>query len=270
MSELSIRVLSDLHLEFSNGQVDIPSNNNDNNTILLLLGDIGIAKTESTYVPFITEMSHRFRHVIYIMGNHEHWKGKFPCTYNKIWYNLVELDNVTVLEKDSVVIDNVAFIGATLWTNMNNNNPITMFDAKLKMNDYARIRNGPDGEPWKRKLDPEDTVADHITARNYIFAEIKSMKELGLKVVVMTHHAPSYWSLSESKQGDSMNGAYVNNLTNAIVDIEDNMQPDIWCHGHVHNNSDYTIGQTRVICNPRGYHGVGTNKGFDPLLTIQV
>jgi hypothetical protein len=30
-------------------------------------------------------------------------------------------------------------------------------------------------------------------------------------------------------------------------------QVDVWCHGHMHNSSDYTVGDGRVLCNPRGY-----------------
>ena len=27
----------------------------------------------------------------------------------------------------------------------------------------------------------------------------------------------------------------------------------LWIHGHLHTQKDYKIGNTRVICNPRGY-----------------
>jgi hypothetical protein len=29
----------------------------------------------------------------------------------------------------------------------------------------------------------------------------------------------------------------------------------VWVHGHMHDPFDYTLGETRVICNPRGYIG---------------
>jgi hypothetical protein len=36
----------------------------------------------------------------------------------------------------------------------------------------------------------------------------------------------------------------------------------LWVHGHVHNQRDYHIGATRVVCNPRGYVDE-PNFGFD-------
>jgi len=32
-------------------------------------------------------------------------------------------------------------------------------------------------------------------------------------------------------------------------------QIKLWVHGHTHDPYDYVIGETRVVCNPRGYIG---------------
>jgi hypothetical protein len=47
-----------------------------------------------------------------------------------------------------------------------------------------------------------------------------------------------------------MNGAFHSDLSDFILD-----RPHIklWTHGHMHNTSDYLVGNTRVVCNPRGY-----------------
>ena len=47
-----------------------------------------------------------------------------------------------------------------------------------------------------------------------------------------------------------MNGGYCSDLSETILDNE-NIK--YWVHGHVHDDFDYTIGETRVACNPRGY-----------------
>jgi predicted phosphodiesterase len=44
----------------------------------------------------------------------------------------------------------------------------------------------------------------------------------------------------------------------------------LWIHGHTHVSQDYRIGNTRVICNPRGYAGYELNPAFDPRLIIEV
>ena len=47
-----------------------------------------------------------------------------------------------------------------------------------------------------------------------------------------------------------MNGAYNSVLDEFILD-----RPGIklWTHGHTHEDFDYMVGSTRVVCNPRGY-----------------
>lgn len=47
-----------------------------------------------------------------------------------------------------------------------------------------------------------------------------------------------------------MNGGYSSEMTEFITN---NPQIKFWTHGHTHDNFDYMVGTTRVVCNPRGY-----------------
>ena len=49
-----------------------------------------------------------------------------------------------------------------------------------------------------------------------------------------------------------MNGAYSSELDEYIMD---HPQIKLWTHGHTHEDFDYMIGSTRIVCNPRGYIG---------------
>ena len=49
-----------------------------------------------------------------------------------------------------------------------------------------------------------------------------------------------------------MNGGYSSDLSEFILD---NPQIKLWTHGHTHEDFDYMIGSTRIVCNPRGYDG---------------
>jgi len=67
-----------------------------------------------------------------------------------------------------------------------------------------------------------------------------------------------------------MNGAYHSDLSNIMLD---NPQIKLWTHGHTHNCFDYVIGETRVVCNPRGYHqtsGWSEDTGWDPEKVVEV
>ena len=264
-----IRPVSDLHLEFSYGNMRLNELPTDKDTVLILAGDVGLASKPHTYLDFFEQKSDRFRDVIVILGNHEHYKGSFSTSYGRMKATLEHIVNVHVMEKESIVIDDVAFIGATLWTSMDNHNMFCMEEARLTMNDYRTIRHGPNAEPWKRKLKPIDTIEDHVNASYYIIKEIEKQKALGNKTVVISHHAPSYKSVPEEFRGETINGAYASELSEDIMDYN----PNIWVHGHTHNSFDYLIKDTRVICNPRGYYsesGQDLNLDFNEELILEL
>ena len=71
------------------------------------------------------------------------------------------------------------------------------------------------------------------------------------KFVVVGHHAPSRSSTHPRYKDEViMNGGYSSSLEEFIID---HPQIKLWTHGHTHEEFDYMIGTTRVICNPRGY-----------------
>ena len=262
---MKIHLISDIHTEWEH--YFIPTLEDEANTVVVLAGDIGVAKRpETTYLGLVRDACKRFRNVIMILGNHEHWTGKFPTTYDKILYETAELENFEILEKETLVIDDVAFICATLWTDMDKNCPLLMYNAKEEMMDYKKIRTGPESMPWQRKLVPLDTMTDHRMAKEYIFPQIELHKKEGRKVVVVTHHLPSWMSVHESLKGHSMNGAYASELGNEIADLK----PDLWFHGHTHFSFDYMIGDTRIVCNPRGYAPNYLNEDFIDDLIIEI
>lgn len=266
---LFIRPMSDLHLEMG-GVFDLAQLNTDKDTVLVLAGDIGLAKRpNTTYKEFIERVSLRLKHVVYVLGNHEFYKSHFTTAHAKIWNALLDFENVSVLDKESIVIDGVAFIGATLWTDMDNCNVMTVETAKSGMNDYNHIRVGPDNEPWQRKLHPHDTVGEHVTAKQFIMSEIVKQKQDGNKVVVVSHHGCSYQSINIKHKTSPFNGAYVSELAYQIMDLEEN-QPDFWIHGHVHDSIEYNIDRTKVIVNPRGYYDSEINNNFNPNMVIEV
>ena len=67
--------------------------------------------------------------------------------------------------------------------------------------------------------------------------------------VVITHHAPSMKSIHEKYANDTeLNTLYASDMEYLM---SNNVK--LWIHGHTHNSFDYTVGNTRVVCNPVGY-----------------
>jgi hypothetical protein len=67
--------------------------------------------------------------------------------------------------------------------------------------------------------------------------------------VVVTHHAPHPDSVARRFENDPLTPAFVSDLSEVI----DRWQPALWFHGHTHDNFDYRVGATRIVCNPKGY-----------------
>jgi hypothetical protein len=286
---MKIAIASDIHLEF--GDLDIE--NTDNAEVLILSGDICVAadldmrdrrQTELGFARYRSERFHdffercsaNFPHVIYVMGNHEYYHSDFATELDEVRRKLEYLPNLYILEREVKVIDDVTFIGGTLWTDMNNQDALTLYHMRTMMNDFRVITNSttpvhfrtPEGEFKTRvgKFSPEDSVEEHVKMKQYIQSVVQGNHDR--KYVVVGHHSPSRCSTHEMYADDTvMNGGYSSNMDEFITD---HPQIKLWTHGHTHHVFDYVIGETRVICNPRGYAGHEVRADEFELLTVEV
>jgi len=295
---MKIAVASDLHLEFG----DLYFDNSDNADVLILSGDICVAADigrpdphgilesarSNRIVDFFKRCSFQFPHVIYVLGNHEHYHGDFATTHNIIKSMLESnaLSNVYLLDNEIKQIDDVTFIGGTLWTDMNKEDPITLYHMKSMMNDFRCVTNsnrvvsyktyeqinGVDNreQPIFRervgKFSPEDAVDEFKKFTGYIQQIVEG--KFDQKFVVAGHHAPSRSSTHARYADDTvMNGGYSSSLDDYIID---HPQIKLWTHGHTHHNFDYMIGSTRVVCNPRGYINYEESADRWQLITVDI
>jgi Icc-related predicted phosphoesterase len=83
---------------------------------------------------------------------------------------------------------------------------------------------------------------------------------------LITHHAPHALSVNRKFSGDPLPPVFACDLTEILSTYD----IDIWLHGHMHDPVNYTIFDTRVICNPRGYKGTDETNNFTPNLIIEV
>lgn len=233
---MKISYCSDLHLEFNSIVLD----NTDNSDILVLAGDILPYSFLEKFFDFFQNISNQWSDVIIVLGNHDHYKGNFLKTLNKYKNFVSELNNITILNNEYLEIQDVRFIGATLWTNYFNNNPIIKEQARLYMNDYKYIyHNG------YRRFNPEDALKEFYKSYDYIRSKLDHNK-----IVLITHQAPSLQSIPEMYKMDDLSGAYASDLDHLFFE---NPQIKIAIHGHVHTKFNYKINQTNILCNPRGY-----------------
>lgn len=198
---------------------------------------------------------------VYTAGNHEFYKDFLSDGLRAGQEEAKLHERVHLLENDVRVIDGVRFIGCTLWTDfaIMGQQPLAVMHAKGAMNDFKQIGNRK--KPYE-KLQPYHTQARHAQSVSFLEAALK-MRFDG-KTVVVTHHCPHPLSMHEKFRGDLLNAAFCSDLSELI----EQEQPDLWVHGHTHESFDYMVGDTRVLCNPRGYGD--ENNGFNPALVIEL
>lgn len=283
---MKLAVCSDLHLEFQ----DINLQNTEGADVLILSGDIMIAEdlhqhpndpptVTSPYAPYINlgarqqaamrfrdflkRCSFQFPHVVYVAGNHEFYHGKWVASIQHLRDTCNQFNNVYFLENDIKVIDDFTFVGATLWTDCNKGDPLTLHALNDMMNDFRVIRND---ELGYTKLRPAHIMHRHQQTMSYFKTVIDDRKEE--KIVVVGHHSPSFQSCAEQYKNDTlMNGGYHSELSEFILDRP---QIKLWTHGHTHVPFDYMLGDTRIVCNPRGYAGWDANADLFALKFLEV
>lgn len=308
--KLKIALGSDIHCEFG----PIVLNNDENADVLVLAGDICVAKhfvdgkptymqhLAKEYRQFFDHITKEFPHIVYILGNHEFYNGDIKHTYNILKEHL-DYSNLHILEKETWRHEGYTFVGGTLWTDMNRLDPLTLMHTQGAMNDFREVLNsnrmvvrnvpvyernplwtddGKNGGQYNRdatgamirigykskeepaRWTPEDSALDHSKMLAYID---HVTRDPGSYIVVV-HHAPSSQSIAERFKHDTlMNGAFRSELDEFIMDRP---QIRLLCHGHMHNNSNYWIGETRVVCNPRGYAGYEDQAEWFKLQYIEV
>lgn len=260
MIVMKIYVTSDLHLEMAPKTLELPDAD-----VLVLAGDIMVlvdmidpfTRTHADFMAFMDVVRLKnYRKVIAIAGNHEWYRGKLNDSRLKEFWESI---GVTYLERDTVIVDDVRFIGTTLWTDYHNQNPLTAMSNQSDIRDFKVIKTMD--EDYERLVIPDDFIKEHKKSLDYIIE--KTSECWGGKTVVITHHAPSKMSVNEEYSDPKyhhMNGAYYSELTYSVPTFGDGI--DLWIHGHMHQGVDYMVGNTRVYANPLGYGGTDENKTF--------
>lgn len=255
-----IWLFSDCHLEMS--VWDIPADRPQFD-VLVVAGDL-ITRAERG----VAWLRERFpnNHVVYVMGNHERYGTDFRATVDKARL-AAQGSLVHVLENESVEIDGIEFLGATLWTDLALRGeatvPAAMEAARRGMNDYRQIRI----DHYTRRLRPEDTLQAH--RESIAFLRERCSRDPGRPRVIVTHH-----SVDPDAPGlrhDLLAAAYSSRLLGLVEEL----RPDCWLSGHIHRTGTKVAGRTRLIANAKGYGpfergGSWQNREFDPRFTFTV
>ncbi len=275
---MNIQLLSDLHLESNPHFSPQPAPGAD---LLVLAGDIGSYQNGSLlsslnipdfglarFSPLPADQGGAGwpTPVFFIPGNHEYDGLDFDATEARLRDTCARLGLVW-LERQSVVLQGVRFVGCTLWTDFDalttdlaRTRPVTLAE-QLKVreksfraaNFYLRKNHSfRNGEPLLA-----DAVREHGLNSQVWLRQALAVPFDGVTVVV-THFAPSL------RSADPRYGLVPG--TTGFCNALDDLFPaaKLWLHGHLHCPSDYVAQGCRVIANPLGYARKGEQAAFRP------
>lgn len=150
-----------------------------------------------------------------VMGNHDYYHATFEGAQGHF---------------HSRIHDGIKISGAVLWTALTPNEWQLYCDMLVDKRYIAH-------------LNYDDYCNTHLIHKKFLMESSAD--------IIVTHHSPSFQSTAPQFVGNAMNCGFATELHDDILNMK--KPPKLWIHGHMHNRSDYMIGDTRVIAWPRGY-----------------
>jgi predicted phosphodiesterase len=255
---MKLWVMSDLHQERGETQWlgAIPDHD-----AVILAGDIHRTPAEAiSYAEAIFT-----KPVIYVAGNHEFWSKNMDEEIALGRKQSLQSLLVRFLEDEEAIIGGVHFIGATLWTDFllfgPENEEACRREASLSMPDYSIIHEWADEDRnSSRKFSTKRSQARHAASVAFLQDALK--RHPNLPKVVVTHHAPFQRTAPIGSNDSFLSAAFASDLSSLIAEHE----PQVWVHGHVHDQLYYKVGNTRIACNSLG----GRTTQFNSTFVIEV
>jgi predicted phosphodiesterase len=229
---MRLHVISDLHLEHRRDWRSlverIPS---DLGEVLVLAGDVLCLAAEEESAEMLALLRTKARHVVYVLGNHEHYKCDLLAA-KVVAADLCASTGVRLLDETTLELEGRRFLGCTLW--------------------FA--------------FDDQAHAYRHMVTDFRLIAGIEAVYEENRRAVafldssvrrgdiVVTHHLPARDGIAPHFKREP----YVHLapfFANEHAALVERSEAALWIHGHMHVPSDWRLGATRIVCNPIGYPG---------------
>ena len=279
---MKIQSLSDLHLE-THPQFVPQCADAD---VLVLAGDIGSYQAGSMLLdPYDPDFGlARFSPlngwptpVLFVPGNHEYDNLDWDTAHQRLQATCARLQ-ITWLERQTLTLQGVRFIGCTLWSDFDALGPLAGTAAAASASETALTQQLQARHKAFRAADfylhktgttrgglPFLSAAVRdlaLDSQDWLTAQL-ALPFAGPTVVV-THFAPSLRS-TDPRYGRTPGTAGFCNALDHLLG-----QAQLWLHGHVHCAMDYVHNGCRVVANPLGYARKGEQAQFVPKRVISL
>lgn len=245
-----VRLLSDLHHEHRGFVYE-----NKGEDIIILGGDIHggcrhhqLLDTMPDNIP-----------ILFVAGNHEYYNDSFEAVNTYLKEIESFKPNFLFLNNSSFEYKGISFFGGTMWTDFKlyglTSSKNTIYNCEMSINDFRLIQ-------YKEvRFNTTDCINEYEKF-NKAFDDWINSSTSDTNICI-SHFLPSTRSVAPEYGTSQINAYFSSNQDDRIEKV------DYWFHGHTHKACDYMIGDSRVVCNPRGYPGE-SNTGFNPDLIIEI
>ena len=199
--------------------------------LIIIAGDLHVG---ASAVMNILELINRMHDIpiLYVPGNHEYYGSSFEKENNIFRKNFDTIDGVTIFRSDSVIIDEITFLGCA--GNIDGSWQDIYQYKHGALNDFHQISDFENHDVYGR--------------REHNFLE-EVMRDTEMPMIAITHTMPSPKCISEKYKGSVLNPCFANDWEDLIF----NHKPLFWICGHTHDKFELKIDETMVMCNPVGY-----------------
>jgi predicted phosphodiesterase len=231
-----IQFMSDLHLERTNYDYDIPRAASH----LALVGDIGRFCDYDDYAGFLRAQCQTFDQVFLVGGNNESYgssRKEGLDAANRLMQDPSLQGKLMFLNRTRVDLagSNVTVLGCTLHSHIKP-------DCAQLNKDFKSIRDwSVEDHNREHQLDVEwlRTSLGHI-------ADTDPHKQ----VIILTHHAPSFKDTCHPMhEGNAVSQSFCSNTLEAFRTWKGHEQVSNWIFGHTHWNARFMCGNTTVQSN---------------------
>jgi Icc-related predicted phosphoesterase len=235
-----IQYASDLHYDFHhNRQFLTQEPIRPVGDVLVMAGDIMRIKDTDTFREFLDYLSKNWETVIWVPGNHEFYHDDLS-DYDHPFHIRVR-HNVHLISEKSLVINDIEFICATLWSKISPQYaPLinySLADFKAIQYNYKPLSTDRFNTIHSRQL---AFIKDRLS---------QNLKQIKARVVV-THHVPTLTNYPAAYLNSPINEAFASDQDELIM----RYQPEFWIYGHHHKNTpSFKLGQTHLLTNQLGY-----------------
>lgn len=252
MNKIKIQYISDIHLEFHKKEIkNISKILTPSAPYLAILGDVGYPRHDK-YQKFFQLVNKYFEKIFYVAGNHEYYTHKKSIqTVDEINQEIKktcdQFPNIYFLNNSCHELNNeYVLLGTTLWSDTSNNP-----NVEYCINDYNNIYVSDKKKDEVINVTTKDTTQffkENVEWLTKFIDLIKGDK----KIIILSHHLPSYQLIAPQYIGSAINSAFASNL-DYVMEQNDNIK--YWLCGHTHSNMNAKINNCWCLVNPCGYPG---------------